>query len=380
VIRTAQYQWSASSGWSNEPEDRNGPAQIVLLFGEADLVRTSQCIELARQRFPAAQIFGCTTGAEIHGRSVGNNTLSLTALSFEHTQVRSSLVPLAAPENSFEAGQRLARSFDPHGLRHILVLSEGIQVHGNALVNGLNSALPAGVTLSGGFAADDFKLADTSVWCNGLPQRNTVVGLGFYGERLKIGMAATGGWDAFGTDRKITRSRGNVLYDLDGKSAFSLYKKYLGDQANGLASNGLLFPLELSVNVGDTQRHVLRAILAVNEEEESITYAGEVPEGTYARLMFGNIDHLVDGAERAAHESIADLGAQAEFALLVSCNGRRPVLRHRIEEEVEVVSDVLSNTTTLTGFYSNGEIAPAGPGGQAQLHNETMAITAFAEV
>jgi hypothetical protein len=349
-----------------------------LLFGDAELVRTNGCLELARQRFPTAQVFGCTTGGEIHGRRVRNNTISLTAISFEHTQIRSSVVPIEAADSSFDAGYKLARSFDPQGLRHIFVLSEGIEVHGNALVNGLNAALPPGVTLSGGFAADNFKFTETSVWCNGAPQRNTVAGLGFYSDRLKIGMAATGGWDAFGTDRRITRSKGNVLYELDGKSALGLYKQYLGDQASGLPANGLLFPLELSV--GDTQRHVLRALLAVDEAEQSITFAGEVPEGAYARLMFGNVDHLVDGAEKAAQESIADLGHQAELAFLVSCNGRRPVLKQRIEEEVEVVSDVLESSTALTGFYSYGEIAPAGPGGNAQLHNETMAITAFAEV
>ncbi len=378
MITTAQYQWSVGTGWDHEPQDLTGPAQLVLIFGDAELVRSSGCLELAQQRFPAAQVFGCTTGGAIHGRRVRDNTLSLTAASFEHTEIRCATVPLAAPENSFEAGERLVRSFDPQGLRHIFVLSEGMEVHGNALVHGLNAALPAGVTLSGGFAADDFKFTETSVWCNGTPQRHTVVGLGFYGDRLKIGMAATGGWDAFGTDRKITRSKGNVLYELDGKSALDLYKQYLGDEACGLPANGLHFPLQLCVD--DAKRHVLRGLLAVDEAAGSITYAGEVPEGTYARLMYGNIDHLVDGAEKAAQESVADLGHEAQFAFLVSCNGRRPVLKQRIEEEVEIVSDVLANKTPLAGFYSYGEIAPAGPGGAPQLHNETMAITAFAEV
>jgi hypothetical protein len=379
VIKTVQYQWSAESGWNpGEPEDSGTGAQLVLLFGAAEAVWASRSIQLARARFPAARVFGCTTGGEIHGRGVGTNIVSLAAVTFEHTHIRSARVRIEAAENSLEAGQTLARSFPPQGLRHVFVLSDGLHVNGTALVNGLNAALPCGVTLSGGFASDDLKFVDTLVWGDGPPERNAVVALGFYGDRLKIGMAATGGWDAFGTDRKITRSRGNVLYELDNKPALALYKQYLGEHAVDLPAAGLHFPLELSV--GDGQRHILRALIAVDEVEQSVTFGGDVPEGAYARLMFGNVDHLVDGAEKAARETILNLGMEPEFAFLVSCSGRRPVLKQRIEEEVEAVGDVLAEGAALAGFYSYGEIAPAARGGPAELHNQTMAITALAEV
>jgi hypothetical protein len=125
---------------------------------------------------------------------------------------------------------------------------------------------------------------------------------------------------------------------------------------------------------------VLRTILSIDEAEQSITFAGNVPEGSYARLMRGNIEHLIDAAAVAAKSSAAALGgAASQLAILVSCNGRRPVLKQRIEEEVEAAQEVLGEHTTITGFYSYGEVCPVGDG-PSQLHNETMTIASFAEV
>jgi hypothetical protein len=157
-----------------------------------------------------------------------------------------------------------------------------------------------------------------------------------------------------------------------------LYKEYLGSYAEGLPSSGLMFPLELSGD--EAGRRVLRALIAVDEAEQSITYAGNVPEGSLARFMFGTIDDLVQGAHAAARSSLQRLGASpAQLSLLVSCNGRRYALKQRTEEELEAAKEALGAQAALTGFYAYGEIAPTEDG-SSQLHNETMTITSFSEL
>ena len=52
--------------------------------------------------------------------------------------------------------------------------------------------------------------------------------------RRCLGHGSRGGWDFFGPERRVTRSEGNVLYELDGTPALDLYKKYLGARASGL--------------------------------------------------------------------------------------------------------------------------------------------------
>ena len=110
-------------------------------------------------------------------------------------------------------------------------------------------------------------------------------------------------------------------------------------------------------------------------------FAGDVPEGAQVRMMMGSIERLIEDTFVAAKQSTAGLGGTPpEFALIVSCNGRRVVLSQRVEEELEAVREVLGEKAVLTGFYSCGEIAPIAPGEISELHNETLAITTFAEV
>jgi hypothetical protein len=117
------------------------------------------------------------------------------------------------------------------------------------------------------------------------------------------------------------------------------------------------------------------------EEEQTMTFAGDVPEGTYARLMKANFDRLIDGAVEAARTSHQAIGSTTpDLAVLISCVGRKLVLKQRIEEEVEGVRNVLGDRTVLTGFYSYGEIAPFVPNARCELHNQTMTITTFAEI
>jgi hypothetical protein len=176
----------------------------------------------------------------------------------------------------------------------------------------------------------------------------------------------------------VTRSNGNRLYELDGRSALALYKAYLGEQASNLPAEGLLFPL--SVLTSASEKPVVRTLLSIHEADQSLTFAGDVPEGSYARVMRATLPHLVAGARKAARTSAEALSAHPpELALLVSCVGRKLVLEGRVAEEVQAVRQVLGEQAILTGFYSYGEIAPFMPGTLSRLHNQTMTVTTFAE-
>jgi hypothetical protein len=245
-------------------------------------------------------------------------------------------------------------------------------------VRGLTHHLPAGVTVTGGLSADGDRFQETFVFYDGQPQRDAVAAIGLYGHHLKVGYGSLGGWDPFGPERLITHSRGNILYELDGRSALALYKQYLGDYASGLPATGLLFPLSLRAEEGESG--VVRTILGIDEEAQSLIFAGDVPEGTYARLMKANFDRLIDGAVGAARTTYEAIGsAEPDLALLISCVGRKLVLKQRVEEEVEGVREVLGSRPVFTGFYSYGEISPFTPSARCELHNQTMTITTFAE-
>ncbi|MDD5064082.1 MAG: FIST C-terminal domain-containing protein [Phycisphaerae bacterium] len=378
-MKIIQKHWTEGTGW--QTLSANGVSeqvQLVLVFGDNTVLRQESRLQEIKQFFPQGRIIGCSTAGEIIGRRVFDNSLTATGVFFENTRLQFAETTLNNMEESFNAGKKLCEALDPNGLSHVFVLSEGLNVNGSELVKGLRSKLPVNVAVTGGLAGDQDRFKETMVLIDNVLRKNAVAVIGFYGDSLRIGYGSKGGWDSFGPDRRVTRSKANILYELDGQAALELYKKYLGEQANGLPATGLLFPLSISLNGGG--KRVVRTILSVNENDGSMTFAGDVPEGNCARLMKANFERLVDGAAESAKQSLT-LGSPApDLAILVSCVGRKLVLKQRIDEEIECVQDTLGAGTALTGFYSYGEICPIGPDEkQPELHNQTMTITTFSE-
>ena len=176
----------------------------------------------------------------------------------------------------------------------------------------------------------------------------------------------------------VTRSQGHVLYELDGRPALALYKEYLGHRASGLPATALLFPLALRSQGGGPQ--VVRTVTGIDEDLQSMTFAGDIPQGAIAQLMKANYDRLIDGAGDAALQTAAQWEPGAPvLAIAISCVGRRMVLGERCEEELEAVQEVLPPASQVIGFYSYGEISPYVTGGGCELHNQTMTLTTISE-
>jgi hypothetical protein len=388
LVKTEQRTWTQGGGWT--PAFSGTPvqsAQLVLVFGATSLLQDPSVVEPIRKYYPAAHIFGCSTAGEICGTQVSDDSLVVTAIHFEHTQLRTAQVSLGANPDSHHAGECLARAL-PHSvgaaggapedkLAHVLVLSDGLSVNGSDLVRGLMQHLPEGVAVTGGLAGDGARFGKTLVFRSDAPETGAIAAVGLYGNRLQVGFGSLGGWDPFGPERLVTRSTANVLFELDGRPALTLYKKYLGEHAKGLPATGLLFPLSVRIKPGETP--VVRTILAVDEQRQSMTFAGDVPEGAQARFTKANVDRLVDGAVGAARASLQAGRVAPQLAILISCVGRKLVLKQRVEEELEGVRSVVGEQAALTGFYSYGEIAPFSQGERIELHNQTMTVTTLAE-
>lgn len=378
-MKIEQRSWTRASGWEGPaPGGPGRDAQLALIFGATPVLSSGQIFADIRSFYPRAQLFGCSTAGEIRGTTISDDGAVVTAVRFEHSTVCIVGIRLSDVADSLQGGARLAAALPKEGLRHVLVLSDGLNVNGSDLVKGLTGGLPPHVTVTGGLAGDGERFMQTLVVHGERAESGVVAVLGLFGDRIAVGHGSLGGWDPFGPERLITRSNGNVLYELDGKSALELYKRYLGEHAAGLPATGLLFPL--SLRTGDAANAVVRTILSVDEKRQSMTFAGDVPEGAWARLMKANFDRLIDGAAGAARTCLAGSGSPGpQLGICISCVGRRLVLKQRTEEEVEGVRDVLGQQAVLTGFYSYGEISPLNPSVGCALHNQTMTITSFEE-
>jgi len=373
-----QFVWTQRGGWEGKwPGTLGKTARLALVFAGTSRMEQENIIDDIRQAFPEAHILGCSTSGEIHGAQVSDDSITVTAVRPEHTTIAGVRQEIDGIEESRRTGELLAQALEKNDLKHVLILSDGLTINGSELVRGLISLLPEGVSVTGGLSGDGDRFEKTFVMLDGRPRRGAVAAIGFYGG-VRVGYGSNGGWDPFGPERLITRSSGNVLYELDGRPALELYKLYLGHHANGLPATGLLFPL--SLRISEEGRTLVRTLLSVDEPRGGMIFAGDMPEGTHARLMKANFDRLIDGAIDAARAATSIMGAGSpDLAILISCVGRRLVLRQRIEEEIEGVRDILGPNTILTGFYSYGEISPFAKGFPPELHNQTMTITTFSE-
>ncbi|MEB3188580.1 MAG: FIST N-terminal domain-containing protein [bacterium] len=369
-------------GWSipSFPE-LDSPETVVLVFGAPEYREDPSALRELAAAYPTARVVGCSSSGEIAGTQVSDETLSVAVARFEHTRLRTAIAPMPefSDAHSLAAGRELAEALQAPDLRHVLILSDGLKVNGTKLIEGLNAVLPESVVVTGGLAGDGSRFGETWVLREGLPQPGYITAVGFYGDRLKVSHGSKGGWDKFGPERVVTRSQGSVLYELDGKPALQLYKDYLGDRASGLPATGLLFPLAMRSDTDD-ERTLVRTLLSVDEASQSMTFAGDLPQGSLVQLMRANFDRLIDGASGAA-KLVLEHGEPAgdTLAIAISCVGRRLVLGERTEEEVEATLEVLPEGTRQVGFYSYGEISPYA-NGRCDLHNQTMTLTTLSEI
>ena len=368
-----------ADGWSSEPDGTlDSDRTLVVLFGASNLIDRPALVQRIFDTYPRSRIVGCSSAGEIHGTRVLDDSLVVAVAKFDHVTLRIADARISGTDESLAAGKEIARQLNAQDLRAVLVLSDGLQVNGSELVRGMNSILPASVTVTGGLAGDGDRFKRTWVIADRRLTPGFVAAVGLYGDAVRVGHGSKGGWDAFGVERRVTRSRGNVLFELDGRPALQLYKEYLGERASGLPAAGLLFPLTLRSAPSDDKR-LVRTILAVDEATQSMTFAGDIPEGYYAQLMCANFDRLIQGASEAALSTGNRVATgPAPLAIAISCVGRRLVLGERAEEETEATLEVLPPGTRQIGFYSYGEISPYTTG-HCDLHNQTMTLTTISE-
>jgi hypothetical protein len=353
---------------------------LLMVFGSRKFLEDQDINKLFQTKLVSTPVMGCTTSGEIKGVEVFDDTLCINLVRFESTKIRKTSVDIQRTESSFVVGRTLVQNLKHPGLKHIFILSDGLVVNGSRLLEGVNSLLPPGVSVSGGLAGDGPDFITTLVCDNDNHfKTKCITAIGFYGENIEISCNSAGGWDTFGIEREVTKSDENVVFEIDNSPALDLYKSYLGDKAKDLPSSGLLFPISMRENASELP--LVRTILNVNEEDKSITFAGNVRQGSKIKLMKTNLDLLIDSSEMAAKQ-IRTKSASAHtncLAILISCVGRKLVLKQLVQEEVESAASVLNPTTSIAGFYSYGEISYSKKLKESQLHNQSMTITFITE-
>ena len=357
-------------------------ANLVLVFGSVKRFHEGKLQSTLKARYPVAQIVGCTTSGEISPSGVYDDSVQITAIQWQKVMQRVASAKIAGMQDSFDTGINVAKQLKADTLRTVIVFSDGLNTNGSELLKGFQAIL-GDVPIIGGLAGDGGAFTKTLQIFNDTISSNMVIAVGLYGDALIMSSGALGGWKPYGPPRTVTKSDKNVVYELDGKPALPLYRMYIGEAfARGLPGTGLRFPLAV-IEEGKRDVEKIRTLGGFNVKDNSLTFFGNVEEGSTVRLCQTNHGRLVEGAGNAANLVLDGLSDhktnQTGLALCVSCVGRKGVMAEQVGDEVKLVRQILGPQTTVTGFYSYGELAPRPNTTDSVLHNQTMTIGYLSE-
>lgn len=362
--------------FENECIEIKEDVDLVMAFGDTDVFEEAEHYKYLRSLYPNAEIIGSSSSGNVLGAQISQKSIVATAINFSKSHLKVNVIDFDSNDDLEVISRELVSNLPNEDLKSIFIISDGLNMNGSTLAQGVNLE-KKNILITGGLAGDDARFEKTLIMANDVPKSKRVVAIGFYGKDIHVSSGCYAGWEEFGVERIITKSSANVVYEIDNEPALSLYKKYLGDEAKNLPGSGLRFPL--NIKASEDAKSTTRTLLAVDEEDQSLTFAGDVPEGSLAKLMKSDIDGLIDGSGIAA-ERIQKTNSAIALGLVVSCVGRKLVMNDLVDEELEIIEDVVGTNVHLTGFYSYGELAPFSDEiGNCQLHNQTMTLTVIYE-
>ena len=370
-MQVSTYRWTQASGWDmNLSPDTN--VTLVLVCADNPFFAHAECYTQLKTFFPTAEIVGCSSSGNIHGNTISDDDIVIAAISFSSARILVKSKLIEKGDDVESTVTQLAQQFKDPTLKHLFVLSDGLFVSGTELTQTLNALQ---VPVTGGLAGDADRFKESWVMVNGPAKQHQIALIGFYGE-LKVSYGFATGWNEFGPERRVTRSKGSTVYEIDHKPALEIYTKYLGELAKDLPGSGLRFPLFVR-DTASRQAYV-RTLLGIDATEMSLSFAGDVPQGSTCKLMKTDIDSLIDASVALAQNFADDQRTQNSLCIAVSCVGRRLVMDQIAEEEIEAIQAILGPKITIFGFYSYGEIAPFDSA-LCSLHNQTTTLTLLSE-
>ncbi len=381
IMNVTQLIWKDHQ-WNIFGDDTAKDPQICILFGTRETLEDKDYYSELRKKYPNADIVSCSTAGNIVDDELLDDVIVANCIASEKTTIKSRLLHFkdyCDEENEIcgeKLGRNLVHQLDRKELSYLLILSSS-NLNAGSFLNGLNDELMDKIPISGGVAGDNYKFEKTLVGLNEEIGENRIVAISFHGKHLETYHGSKGGWDIFGPERTITKAKGNVLYEIDGKPALDLYKKYLGEKSEELPGAALHFPF--SVVDPKTNELLVRGVQNIDTNSNSIILFADVEEGSSIQLMKANFDRVIDGVHDAAEASFQKDRGMPDFAILISCVARRLVLNQLTEEELTEAKNILGEHTKISGFYSYSELSPIVGDDACHVHNQTMTITSFYE-
>jgi hypothetical protein len=324
--------------------------------------------------FPGLALIGCTTDGELssqHSFSEGSIVLAL----FVGDAVRAA-VGLGRGINKDPTGasaRAIAEARQALGVPPVIccITPDGLTIRANAMLASLRAALPNGVPVVGGTAADDWRFTGTQQFCGREVVRDALPVL-LLGGGLQVAHAFASGWQPIGLAESVTLSRGYAVQRIGERTAIEFYRHYLGDTMLPSGEH------PLAVHDPDGGFY-LRAPQSHDLETGSIRFAAEIPAGSRVQLTAASRDDILSATHTAVSAARRGFTGEPSAALVFSCAARKQLLGTRTSEEYTRLRAELGDLP-VAGFYGYGEFVPLGSDRSCSYHNETVVVVLLGDV
>ena len=344
---------------------------LIQVFSEsANFDKLLELQNYFNTNFPKSTLIGTTTDGIICGSVVCEKAKSLVSFTtFEKTSLECALVEHADFYNSsYDTGVKIAQALVKDDTKALISFADGINTNGEEYLSGISSVNKF-VVVSGGLAADNAKVQATYVFNHEKIISKGAVAVSLNSKELKVFTNYTFEWLPIGKKLKITKAVKNRIYEIDNTPVVDIYEKYMGRElAQNLPVTGIEFPLIFEQDGASVGRAPI-----VKHDDGSLTFAGNIDEGSFVRFGVGNIEIILRNGDYNLKQMFQKIDYETEAVFVYSCMARRRFMNEYVEKEL----DVLKTLGEVAGFFTYGEFYHSETSNK--LMNQTMTILVLSE-
>ena len=344
---------------------------IFRIYSEdIELEHIKHVCDILDDKMPDALYLGCTSTANILNGVLTEAKIILTCTIFECETTQVKLMQLSLAEEDVKEDVRKLREYCDSN-----TWVSAVEIHATMLGMSVKdfcdemSTLRSDIQVFGGGACNpNMDIASNIVFSkgNGFSKRG-IIFLLFGGSDLHTYSTFICGWQSLKRKFKVTKARGDVLYELDGAPAFNIYQRFLNiNNNNHFVFNSVEFPLSVDFNGID----ILRCPVMVNDDN-SLVMTAEVPDGSDVRLAFGDPETIL-GSILCDGQNIANF--QPEIIQTFSCAARKAFWG---DKDISNETIQFNNIAPTSGFYTSGEFLRVN--GIVYDFNSTLVFAAMRE-
>ena len=319
---------------------------------------------------PDAEYVGCSTNGNISSGEFSPSGVSITCIVFTSptVQVETLQYPLSEAV-AIEVTDALKREIKARPWVKAVELVATIRgLSMSAFCDNLHDLDPAITVFGGGAFSGKLDAVQACVFSKkgGVMQKGVAFVL-YGGEDFNISTQFVSGWKPLGKEMKVTRAKGNVVYELDGKPPYAAYSRYLKIKND---ENFFFHTIEFPFYYIKNGVNILRDPVCCNEDG-SIEMTSDVKEGATGRLAYGDPQTILDSVAETRTE-VADFSPEA--ILIFSCAGRRMFWG---DERIGRETQPFESLAPTFGFFTSSEFLRTN--GFVNQHNVTLVIAAMRE-